>query len=265
MVTRPQTGSRAIFPARPVPEPRARLFLFHHAGGSHLAFRDWARYLPQDWEICLTDAPGRGVLADETPVGDTETLVRMLVDELLLRLDRPFAFFGHSMGALVAHELTLALAAARLPVPVWLGLSGRGSPRAVAERPTALHRLSSGQLRAELARMGGTPQHVLDDPELWGLLEPVIRADFGLVENWRPAVDRDLDVPVPFTVYGASRDPWATPAELAGWAEYGERFRGCRVFEGGHFYFASRGGEIPSLVEQEVRAALAGAPARPRS
>ncbi len=265
MVTRPDTAGRAIFPARRVSRPEVRLFLFHHAGGSHVAFRDWARYFPSDWEICLTDAPGRGTLTDETPVRDTETLVRTFLDELLLWLDRPFAFFGHSMGALVAHELTLALAAARLPGPVWLGLSARGCPRAVSERPTALHRLPSGRLRAELALMGGTPRQVLDDPELWGLLEPVIRADFGLVENWRPAAGRDLDVPVPFTVFGAARDPWASPAELAGWDAYGEHFRGCRMFEGGHFYFASRGGEIPSLVEREVRAAMTGTPAHPRS
>ncbi|SCK10290.1 Surfactin synthase thioesterase subunit [Streptomyces sp. WMMB 714] len=264
MSTRADAGSGAVFPARPVPRPQARLFLFHHAGGSHQVFRDWARYLPPEWEVCLTDAPGRGMLADSEPLQDVETLVRRFLDELLLWLDRPFAFFGHSMGALVAHELTLALAEARLPVPVWVGLSARGCPRSVTERPTALHQLPADRLRVELAGMGGTPQHVLDDPELWGLLEPVIRADFGLVERWRPGMRRDLAMPVPFTVLGATRDPWATPAELAGWAEYGEHFRGCRLFEGEHFYFASRGPEIPALVAQEVRAALAGLPARAR-
>jgi surfactin synthase thioesterase subunit len=264
MTARPDVAKGAVFAARPVARPGARLFLFHHAGGSHQVFRDWARHLPEDWEICLTDAPGRGMLADEKPVDDVRTLVRAFLDELLLWLDRPFAFFGHSMGGLIAHELTLALQQARLPLPVWLGVSARGCPRAVRERPTTLHELSSQQLRAELARMGGTPEHVLADPELWSFLEPVIRADFSLVENWRPAADRVLDVPVPFSVYGATSDPWASPAELAGWSEYGDRFQGCRLFEGSHFYFASRGPEVPGLVAADVRAALNGVPSRPQ-
>ncbi|MFE2209290.1 MULTISPECIES: thioesterase II family protein [Streptomyces] len=256
------TAKGAVFPARPVAHPRARLFLFHHAGGSHQVFRDWDRHLPGDWEVCLTDAPGRGMLADQAPVADVQTLVRHFMDELLLWLDRPFAFFGHSMGALVAHELTLALREARLPLPVWVGVSARGCPRAVRERPTALHALPSSPLREELKRMGGTPGHILDDPELWALLEPVIRADFSVVENWRPGAGRALELPVPFSVYGATADPWASPAELAGWSEYGDRFQGCRLFEGGHFYFASRGAEIPVLVREEVQAALNGVPSR---
>ncbi len=265
MTTRPEVVKGAVFPARSVPRPRMRLFLFHHAGGSHQIFRDWVRHLPADWEICLTDAPGHGVLSEMPAVPDSELLVQGFLEELLMWLDRPFAFFGHSMGALVAHELTLALEAARLPLPVWLGVSARGCPRSALARPTELHRLPSDELRAEVTRMGGTPAQVVRDAELWDLLEPMIRADFELVETWRPAADRRLEVPVPLSVFGGTRDPLATPGELAGWADYSERFGGRHLFEGGHFYFASLGRQVPVTVAREVRAALDGVPVGPET
>lgn len=261
MTTRPEVVKGAVFAARSVPRPRVRLFLFHHAGGSHQAFRDWTRHFPSDWEICLTDAPGRGVLSELPPVPSSELLVQGFLEELLMWLDRPFAFFGHSMGALVAHELTLALEAARLPLPVWLGISGRGCPRSSLARPTAHHLLPPDELRAEVSRMGGTPEQVMRDPELWGLLEPVIRADFGLVETWRPAAGRSLKVPVPLSAFGGADDPLVTPDELAGWADHTEHFGDRHLFEGGHFYFAPLGRRVPAAIVREVRAALDGVPA----
>src|SRR2546423_63419 len=41
-----------------------RLFVFHHAGGSHLAYRDWPGRFPADWDVRPVDAPGRGLLSD---------------------------------------------------------------------------------------------------------------------------------------------------------------------------------------------------------
>ncbi|WP_257004047.1 thioesterase II family protein [Streptomyces sp. SA15] len=260
MTTGTDVPRGTVFAARPVPRPRVRLFLFHHAGGSHQMFRDWVGRLPSDWEICLTDAPGRGLLSQTPPVRDVRSLVRGFLEELLLWLDRPFAFFGHSMGALVAHELTLALRDARLPLPVWLGVSGRGCPRSVLARPTSLHRLPADRLRTEVGRMGGTPEQVVRDAELWDLLEPVLRADFELVETWRPDAGRALRVPVPLSAFGGTRDPLVAPAELAGWADYGD-FGGCHLFEGGHFYFAPPANRVPETVTREIRTALTGMPA----
>ncbi|KAF3469914.1 thioesterase [Streptomyces sp. Tu 3180] len=233
-----------------------RLFVFHHAGGSHMTYRALAREFPQDWEVCLVDAPGRGRLMDEEPLTTPEALVDRVYDDLLVWLDRPFAFFGHSMGGLLCHDLTLRLGRAGLPLPVWLGLSARGAPAPEGGTADELrHLLPSAELREAVGRLGGTPQAVLRDDDLWSLVEPVLRADLRIVETWR--FDRaDRLPPVPLAVFGGTADPMVAPARLAAWADRTPAFQGLRLFPGHHFYFTEQPHRTAARIVADVHAAL---------
>ncbi|MFE9767967.1 thioesterase II family protein [Streptomyces sp. NPDC005808] len=215
-----------------------RLFVFPHAGGSQLMFTEWARLFPAGWRLLPQDYPGHGLLAGEPPIGDADTLVDWFLDRLSAELDdegAPFACFGHSMGSLIAYELTRRLVDEGRRPPVWLGLSGCGAPR--PDRPAGEpDEMSDAELRRRLIRLGGTPPRILDDPELWSVFAPVIRADISLVRNWRPP--RDVTpLPVPLTVFHGEQDTTAPAGRLEQWAESTDRFLGVRRFEGGHFYF----------------------------
>ena len=120
--------SSVIIP-KPVPDARMRVFLFHHAGGSHLLYRDWVPHFPADLEACLVEAPGRGRLSHLDPLDDVADIVSFLLPDIRQLLDKPFILFGHSMGAMIAYELTHRLLTAGLPLPSWLGLSARAAPR----------------------------------------------------------------------------------------------------------------------------------------
>lgn len=106
-----------------------RLFVFHHAGGSHLPYRDWPGRFPAGWDVRTPDAPGHGLLMDRPAIGDALRLVDHFRTELDAELTGPYALFGHSMGGLIAYELTRRLVAEGRTPPVWLGLSARGTPR----------------------------------------------------------------------------------------------------------------------------------------
>ncbi|WP_257003856.1 thioesterase domain-containing protein [Streptomyces sp. SA15] len=249
-------ATSTVFQGRPVADPRLRLFVFHHAGGSHVTYRALARELPEDWEVCLVDAPGRGRLTHEEPLAEPRSLVDRVHDDLLVWLDRPFAFFGHSMGGLLCHDLTLRLDRDGLPLPRWLGLSARGAPApdgGTGEEQR--HLLPSAELRAVIARLGGTPEAVLRDDELWSLVEPVLRADLRIVETWRfDAADRLP--PVPLAVFGGTHDPMVTPARLAAWADRTSAFQGLRLFPGHHFYFTAQLPQTATRIAADVHAAL---------
>ncbi|MFB6889992.1 thioesterase II family protein, partial [Kitasatospora sp. NPDC056327] len=219
---------------RPLAAPALRLFVLHHAGGSHLGYRPWTRLLPQDWEVHLVEAPGR-IGSAGPPCTTTGELTGALLRGLGARLDRPYALFGHSMGAIAAYELTLALRREGLRPPDWLGLSAIAPPE---HQPRPVHRfdLDDEPLRAAVERMGGTGRDLLEDPEFWPLLEPVLRADLELAETWRP--DRaEPPLSVPLAVYGGDRDEITPPDLLAGWSARSTRFLGARVLPGPHFYF----------------------------
>ncbi|MFF3395017.1 thioesterase II family protein [Streptomyces sp. NPDC002669] len=232
-----------------------RLFVFHHAGGSHLLYRDWPGRFPSDWEVRLVDAPGRGLLADRPAIGDAHRLVDHFLTELDAELSGPYALFGHSMGGLIAYELTRRILAEGRTPPVWLGLSARSTPRPEGDG-TRRYLLDDAGLRRELAAMGGTPAAVLEDPEMWELFGPAIRGDLRLVETWRPAPD-PVPLPVPLSVFGGTDDTVAPPARLSGWADRAEHFLGLHLFEGGHFYFQPDPAALTGRIAEDARRALA--------
>lgn len=244
----------AAFCPRPVPGAALRLFLFHHAGGSHLVYRDWATRFPADWEVRLLDAPGRGRLSDLPACTSAEQLVDFFHDEIVLAMDRPFAFFGHSMGGLVAYELANRLAAEGLPQPVWMGLSARGAPSPQGE-PLNRHLLPDAELRRAVAAMGGTPAEILADEELWQTFEPVIRGDLRLVETWRPRPGTP-PLRVPLSVFGGTQDVVVSRERLAAWSAHAERFQGLHLYPGDHFYFRHRPQEIADRITADIRATV---------
>ncbi|MFG2452921.1 thioesterase II family protein [Streptomyces sp. NPDC048512] len=119
---------------KPQPQPQLRLFVFHHAGGSHLAYRDWPARFPAGWQVHLPDAPGRGPRDERPALHDTDALVDHHLRTLGDTLTGPFAFFGHSLGAVVAYELTRRLVDEGRTPPRWLGLSAR-DPLPALPRP----------------------------------------------------------------------------------------------------------------------------------
>ncbi|MES4907739.1 MULTISPECIES: thioesterase domain-containing protein [unclassified Streptomyces] len=94
---------------RPVPgrtaPARARLFCFPYAGAGATVFRGWGPGLPEGVEALAVQLPGREDRFLDQPVDDLDGLMTALVPGLLPFLDRPFAFFGHSMGAIICWEL----------------------------------------------------------------------------------------------------------------------------------------------------------------
>ncbi|MFC8069588.1 thioesterase II family protein [Streptomyces sp. NPDC057293] len=255
-------------PVRPVrgADDGLDLYVFAHAGGSSLMYQDWAAHLPAHWRLLAQDAPGHGLRIGEPLLTEADALVEHYLDRVTPHLGdgaAPFALFGHSMGALVAYELTRRLTERGGPLPVWLGVSGCRAPAPPAPEttgnprpPAVLHAgLADPELRHRLAALGGTPARVLDTPELWSFFAPVIRADLRLLETWRhvPAPGR---LPVPLSAFCGSEDAAARPAQMARWSEFSASFLGLRPYAGGHFYFQDDPGALVTAITRDIRAAL---------
>jgi len=239
-----------------------RLFVFPHAGGSSLTYRDWPDRFPAGWQVRALDAPGHGPLLDTAPLTDGDALIGHFFDLLAPELSgdgSAFAFFGHSMGALVAYELTRRLLAENVRAPVWLGVSACGAPHGHAQEPAlSAGEVPDAELRRSLAALGGTPAQVLREEELWRVFAPAIRADMMLLRTWRPDPPR-APLPVALSAFAGARDAAALPVRLASWAEHTERFLGLHVYDGGHFYFQDGPDAAARLAERviaDVRGAL---------
>jgi medium-chain acyl-[acyl-carrier-protein] hydrolase len=174
-------------------------------------------------------------------------LVEALAAAIEPYLDRPFAFFGHSMGAAVAFELARRLRRLGLSQPCLLIASAARAPqfrRDYIPPPTP----SEAQFLGELRRLEGFPAEALDDPALVGAILPALTADAALYRNYAYAEDTPLGFPV--RAYGGSDDPNVRPEDLEGWAGQTSASFAMRLFPGGHFFLhAGREAVLDALAE----------------
>ena len=232
MSTRP-TPERWITRPRPQPRARLRLFCLAHAGGGASAFRGWADTLPAEVEVCPVQLPGRENRIAEPAFTRLEPLVEALADAVDGSLDRPFALFGHSNGALIGFELARTLRTRGRPGPVHLFASGRRAPDLPSDQDPILD-LPEAEFLAQLQELGGLPASLLEHRELLEMIVPTLRADVSIHETYHFAEQAPLACPV--TAYGGVADPKVSRAQLEGWARHTAGPFVMRMFPGGHFY-----------------------------
>ena len=223
----------------PRPTASLRLFCFSYAGGGAAVYRPWALAMPATVDVAAVLLPGRESRLRETPLRSMGALLQGLVPALLPYLDRPFAFFGHSMGALVAYETVRDLQRRGAPVPARLLLSGRRAPHLPESEPP-LHQLADDALVVEIQRRyNGIPPEVRQYPELLELLLPALRADMSVIETHRAPDGGQPPAPFagPISVFGGQDDARATRQELEGWQAHTAEHLVMRQYAGGHFYF----------------------------
>ncbi|MFI2238017.1 thioesterase II family protein [Streptomyces chrestomyceticus] len=223
---------------------KVRLFCFPHAGAGASAFAAWPDLFPPEVEIVAVQLPGREDRVGEAHPASVDIAVRMVAVALRPYLQGPYAFFGHSGGALLAFELARALRK-RGTQPGHLFLSGQPAPGHDIAAPE-LHRLSDEDFSAALRGLDGTSDGVFADPGLMKLLLPTLRADFTLWESHRHRPDQPLAVPI--TALGGDTDPRAPVDGLQAWRQETTGAFSAEVFPGGHFYLNDSGAELAAVL-----------------
>ncbi|TDV56131.1 thioesterase II family protein [Actinophytocola oryzae] len=218
-----------------------RLFLFPHAGASAAAFASWQRLAGDGIAVCPVQPPGRAERFRETAHREVGPFVDDLLGELGDQFTGNYVLFGHSMGALVAFELTRRLRASGAQLPAHLFVSGRPAPQ-LPEVRTPLRDQPVDQLVQSLRRIGGTPDLLLNDRELLDAFLPLLRADFSVNETYRYTDEEPLRIPL--TAFGGERDPRAGAPEIKEWAAQTSVQFEHRIFPGGHFFTDQYAGEL---------------------
>ncbi|HSP26805.1 MAG TPA: alpha/beta fold hydrolase [Saliniramus sp.] len=236
------------------------MLCFPHAGGAASAYHRWGNLLPV--EVLAVQLPGREGRLNERPMSDLNAVTRAVVDAmtsdpLVGDLDRPFTFFGHSMGSLLAYETILEMRRRGLPLPASLMVSGRAPPDHVPDEEL-LHPLPDDTFISELdRRFGGLPAILRDEPELMALFLPVLRADLTMLE--RHVYEPQPPIDVPMRAYGGLDDVRAPRHGLDDWSRFTTDWRGTRQFPGGHFYLHDAGSALPKSLSADLEAILAAA------
>jgi medium-chain acyl-[acyl-carrier-protein] hydrolase len=233
------------------PLARLRLFCFAYAGNGAAIFRAWSDGLPGDVEVCPVQLPGRGTRLMEAPFTRLSPLVQALAQALAPLLDKPCAFFGHSLGALIGFELARELRRRSGAGPDHLFVSAARAPQ-IAPRDRPLHDLPESELLAELRQLNGSPQAVLEDQELMELLLPAVRADFAVCETYAYVSEPPLACSI--SGFGGEQDRRVAQRDLDSWRDQTSARFSLRMFPGDHFFL----NRMPPLLLQSISQDLRG-------
>ncbi|WP_379162618.1 thioesterase II family protein [Paenibacillus sp. sgz5001063] len=230
----------------PNPHAEARLFCFPFAGIGASAYRLWP-ILSEKYEVCSVQLPGRENRASEFTYKDIEDLTNDLLPELLPFLDRPYALFGHCMGALLAYDLILKLMQQNVRMPEHLYVSASRAPHSSHRGPVHLT-LSD----AELASILQDTTLALIDPKLSSILLPhtiqLLRKDLAMCDRYQPT---PCVISCPITTF-AWRDDQGMPfEELQGWRAYSDVSE--YLVDGDHFAVQNASSTLLPIIDADLR------------
>ncbi|MFG3510722.1 thioesterase II family protein [Streptomyces sp. NPDC047821] len=232
---------------RPAPDAPVRLVCLPHAGGSASFYFPVARELSPRVEVLAVQYPGRQDRRTEPAVTDLEALADRIAAALGPWTDRPYALFGHSMGAVLGFEVARRMEAAG-DGPTELFVSGRRAPG--VDRADEWHPETDEEVVAEIRKLDGTGDALLDDEETLRMILPALRADYRAVRGYRYRPGPPLDCPV--TALTGDRDPRALVEEVRAWEHHTRSGFGLRVLPGGHFYLVDQQAEVLRTVEDRL-------------
>jgi medium-chain acyl-[acyl-carrier-protein] hydrolase len=232
-----------------------RLFCLSHAGGGALGYRAWAPLLPPHVEAWAVQLPGREERILEPPLTSAVEIVPAVVRALQSRTNLPYVLFGHSMGALLGYETAAAMRERGPAGPRHLVVSGAGAPRPGGSGHRR-HELSRSEFVDVLRDLGGTPEEILQSPEIMDLVLPTLRADFEVVDGYRYVPRPVLDCPI--TVLGG-RDDGISKADLERWANLTGGRSQVLLFDGGHMFVNSARPAVVRAVAGVLSAVAQGA------
>ncbi|WP_010607676.1 thioesterase II family protein [Pseudoalteromonas maricaloris] len=228
--------------------PSIKLLCLPCAGASASMYLRWSRQLPSWIKLVPVELAGRGSRLAEAKVENYHEQVSAILQGYQHEMTGDYAFFGHSMGALLAYGVTLQLQQRNLPLPNALMLSACPAPQFI--HPERYPEPNDRQaLIAELRAQGGTPDMLFDNADLLEMTLEVLAADYRALRSFAPSSPSQITVPVT-TFYG--HDDLISVSEVLAWQQHARHPLSQQGFAGGHFYIHSAQASVLSALEQTL-------------
>ncbi|MBN2419957.1 MAG: thioesterase [Deltaproteobacteria bacterium] len=233
------------------PDAKMRLFCFPYAGGGTSVFYNWPHNITTDIEVCMIKMAGREVRFNEPPYRRIPKLVEDLAPAILPFLDKPFLFFGHSLGAHISFYLTHHLRRYNLPCPMHMFISGARAPHLTEPAPDALHyRMEDKKFIDKLIKLGGMSDEVLRDKEILNIVLPILRADIELLNTMEYTDEEPLSCGI--TVFCGEFDKRVSREDAEAWSRHTNHDFRLTMIAGKHLFINTHQAQIIELINQEV-------------
>jgi medium-chain acyl-[acyl-carrier-protein] hydrolase len=224
---------------------KLRLFCFHHAGGNASTYRNWSKDIIDNVDLISIQLAGREDRFCEPFQVSMEEIIKSLSDNFQDFKDKPFIFFGHSLGGIISFELACQLQNENCINLKQLIVSGCKAPQSKSRR-SMIYNLPDKELFDEIYKYNGIPLEILNEKELlMDFMLPIIRADFTVSDLYKFANHQKLKCPI--TCLGGDEDNTLYPESLFEWNIHTDSFN-YQHFKGDHFFINSSYKDVIELI-----------------
>jgi medium-chain acyl-[acyl-carrier-protein] hydrolase len=249
-MTSNKTIKKTIKVFRPNFESSFRLFCFPFAGGSASFFGDWQPILSQSGiETCAIQFPGREERISERLLTNVDEIVSEVIEAMENFQDKPFAFFGHSMGTLISFEVARKLRLLKMRKPTMLFMSSGKAPQIQPRR--ILHTLSNDSFLLKIKELGGIPDIIMENEDLLNIYVPILRADFKMIETYRYMYSHPLDTKI--VAYGGRIDEEVKYEDIVAWESHSLKPLKINMYDGNHFYLRNYREKVIENIIDHIR------------
>jgi surfactin synthase thioesterase subunit len=228
---------------------KANLICFPFSGASAYSYVPFKKFLPPGIDLIPLELPGRGKRLKEPLLKNIESMVDDLFRQLRPFLQKPFSFYGHSMGTVLSYRMVHRLRQQGLPQPDYLFMSGRYGPSVKEDEPHN-HSLPPAEFKKKLKEMGGTPDELMQDEQLLDFFEPILRADFQGLDEYVYQETEPLDIPI---VVMLGDEEKITSDQAMAWQCESSRPIEVKWFKGKHFFIFDFPGEIVQVMVKKMK------------
>ena len=232
------------------PTAAVRLFCVPPSGAGSSAYRGWAENLDRRVDVRYVQLPGRENRFREPPFTALDRLVAALSTELSGLLDRPYAFYGHSFGAIIAFETIRELRKRGFAEPEHLFVSASRAPHLPWMHSPVRHLEGSSLLREVHRRYQSVPREFLDDAEIHDLVVPALRADLTMVETYSYAHEPPLECGI--TAVGGNHDQMVDATALALWGNHSDAEFVVHMLDDGHMFLQTKRARLLEIVSKAL-------------
>lgn len=226
------------------------LVCLHYAGGNKYSYNSFGEHLDKNINLITLELPGRGKRFDEPLLTNVNDIVDDLFEQLKANVfKKPYAIFGHSMGAILTYLLAHKIEKSGFENPIHLFVSGCKAPK-IKRKPPFYHDMPKDEFINKIREMGGCPEEILENDDLMALFEPSLRADFKTIETYDYQKQNPLKTPM--TVFIGNNDK-VTWEEAKQWEEESVHIVDIKEFQGNHFFIFQNKAEITSLIKYYIK------------
>jgi medium-chain acyl-[acyl-carrier-protein] hydrolase len=226
-----------------------RVLCFPYSGGTAQVYRPLTNLLPDGVSVYSYELPGRGRRFGEEIPGMLSGLVEDAFSSIRGLIERPYAFLGHSLGGIIAFEMTRHLRKQGQPLPKHLFVSGIRAPQ-VPKREGEAFNLPRQAFIEKIKDMGGTPSEILENEEMLDIMIPVLRKDFQIYETY--SYSQDVPMPIPITAFGGRGDNFVTEDDIRQWSEHTSSLFDMQIFAGDHFFILDNMNNVAQSIARAI-------------